>query len=107
MNQITIENQTVKIGDVFVYSWGYEQTNINFSKVVGFSASGKSARIVPIGCKVVEDDTQAMTRRVLPDIDSITGKQKTVRLGVWHNHLEAGNGNWLWDGKVEMETYYG
>jgi hypothetical protein len=35
----------VKLGDVFYRSWGYDQTNVNFYEVVGFTASNKSMRL--------------------------------------------------------------
>ena len=35
----------VKVGDFFYSSWGYDQTNVDFYKVVGFTASGKSVRV--------------------------------------------------------------
>lgn len=35
----------VKVGDFFYSSWGYDQTNVDFYKVVGFTASGKSVRL--------------------------------------------------------------
>lgn len=35
----------VKVGDFFVSSWGYDQTNVDFYKVVGMTASGKSVKV--------------------------------------------------------------
>lgn len=35
----------VKVGDFFVCSWGYDQTNVDFYKVVGMTASGKSVKV--------------------------------------------------------------
>ena len=43
-----------EVGDVLVSSWGYDQTNVDFWRVVGLTASGKSVRIVPAGQRVVE-----------------------------------------------------
>ncbi|AUP42648.1 hypothetical protein [Escherichia coli] len=36
---LTFNNGTVSVGDVFVSSWGYEQTNVNFYQVI--SVHGK------------------------------------------------------------------
>lgn len=41
------------IGKIFVSSWGYEQTNIDFYKVIEVSKSGKTITLQPIGSKVV------------------------------------------------------
>lgn len=35
----------VKVGDFFVCSWGYDQTNVDFYKVVGMTPSGKSVKV--------------------------------------------------------------
>lgn len=34
MTTATIEKQAVKVGDIFFTSWGYDQTNVEFYKVV-------------------------------------------------------------------------
>ncbi|MCO4921779.1 hypothetical protein M1V64_25450 [Escherichia coli] len=39
MKTLTFNNGTVSVGDVFVSSWGYEQTNVNFYQVI--SVHGK------------------------------------------------------------------
>lgn len=56
---------TVKTGDVFVASWGYDQTNINYEQVVGVSASGKSVYVKPIHFKAADDG-----RKVVADVDN-------------------------------------
>ncbi|KKL27045.1 hypothetical protein LCGC14_2389160 [marine sediment metagenome] len=97
--------QNVAVGDIFVSSWGYDQTNVDFSKVIAFSASGKSAKIVSIGQKIHEK-TGGMSETVLPNPEEITGKVRTVRLGTYHEHVEAGRCNWKWDGKPERQSHY-
>jgi hypothetical protein len=49
---ITIERVQPKVGDILYSSWGYDQTNIDFYKVVRVSKS--SVWIQQIGQKVVE-----------------------------------------------------
>jgi hypothetical protein len=39
MKVLTFKNDTVSVGDVFVSSWGYEQTNVTFYQVL--SVHGK------------------------------------------------------------------
>lgn len=43
----------MEIGDVFYHSWGYDQINIDFIVVVGFTKSGKSA--ICQRCKSIND----------------------------------------------------
>ena len=42
------------VGKIFYSSWGYEQTNIDFYKVVEVSKSGKTITLQQIGSQVVE-----------------------------------------------------
>lgn len=51
------------IGDVFYRSWGYDQSNINYYRVIGVTASGKSVNLVEVG-HAVEDDGVVPTSRV-------------------------------------------
>ena len=46
-----------QVGDILVSSWGYDQTNVDFWRVVGLTPSAKSARIVQLGLEVVERST--------------------------------------------------
>ncbi len=39
MKVLTFKNDTVSVGDIFVSSWGYEQTNVTFYQVL--SVHGK------------------------------------------------------------------
>jgi hypothetical protein len=48
----TIEKVIPKVGDILYSSWGYDQTNIEFFKVV--KVSGFSVWIQEVGSKIVE-----------------------------------------------------
>lgn len=39
------ETVEVKVGDFFYSSWGYDQTQVDFYKVVGLTPSGKSVKV--------------------------------------------------------------
>lgn len=45
MSTATTEVPEVKVGDFFVSSWGYDQTNVDFYRVVGLTPSGKSVKV--------------------------------------------------------------
>lgn len=49
------EVQTVKVGDIFVRSWGYDQTNVNFYEVVRVTPSGKTLKLCEVGRMYAED----------------------------------------------------
>ncbi len=58
----------VKAGDVFVESWGYDQTNVDFYQVTGTTA--KMVEIKPIAGKQVGEGHSA---RVVPDVGNFIG----------------------------------
>lgn len=64
----------VKVNDIFYASWGYEQTNIDFVKVIGISASGKTVKAVSIGAKTIKQLTD-MSETVAPDPDHVISKE--------------------------------
>ena len=52
------ERPSVKVGDVFYSSWGYDQTNADFYQVVGLTPSGKSAKLRMIAATKGPDSTR-------------------------------------------------
>lgn len=60
----TTDARPVEIGDVFVCSWGYDQTNVDTFVVVEVSPSGKTVKTLP--GLVEHDDPYAASVRVLP-----------------------------------------
>ena len=105
-----------EVGDVLVSSWGYDQTNVDFWRVVSLTASGKSARIVPAGSRVVEQFTGG--ERVVPGALVWEQDDATTSLIRWYNF--RGERAWcvgvpvgykvtahLWDGKPVFQTAFG
>lgn len=58
----------INVGDIFYNSWGYDQTNIDYYKVVRLTPAG--VEIVPIGKKYVQRNGPGGDQ-VVPDPDSI------------------------------------
>jgi hypothetical protein len=58
----TTTNPEVQIGDLFHDSWGYDQTQVDFYEVVGFTASGKSIRVQPVAQEIVTGEGTPTTR---------------------------------------------
>ena len=58
----------VKVGDVFVESWGYDQTNVDFYQVT--KTTKKMVEIKPIAGKTVGD---GHSTRVVPDVGNFIG----------------------------------
>ena len=57
MEQIQIqEKESLNIGDLFVTSWGYDQTNYDYIIVIGISSTNKTAI-----CQLADYDTIGYT----------------------------------------------
>ncbi len=56
MTVTAVESPAVQIGDFFSCSWGYDQTNVDFYKVVGMTASGKSVKVQKWTSAVTQDN---------------------------------------------------
>lgn len=65
------EEYRPQTGDVFVASWGYDQTNVDAFVVVGVSPSGKSVDIKKCGFMHVE--RAGHSDEVIPNVDDVTG----------------------------------
>jgi hypothetical protein len=76
---VTKEEQplpTVKVGDIFVSSWGYDQTNIDYYKVL--NVKNKTAILAEIGQK--REYTGHMSGRCVPNPDVVGKKILTKRI---------------------------
>lgn len=92
-----IENQKVSIGDIFVNTWGYDQTNVDFYKVVGMT--NKSIKIRELNKRTTETGFMCGHSVPLSGFNSdkiITKRLKWYEKKVYIN-MEFG---WceLWDG---------
>lgn len=101
----------VQVGDIFVSSWGYDQTNIDFYQVIGKTPSGKSVTLAPMTKKRVESPYDYEVR-VVPGV---------VDRGVQPLRRKLGSSNYYgsvvrinsvasaypWEGKPEGETAAG
>lgn len=70
----------VKVGDVFVATWGYEQTNADFFQVVKVNGSGKSVVVRHIRHRVADPRSQSMTSTAVPIKGEFDGSPRTRML---------------------------
>lgn len=95
-----IDMTKIEVGDILERSWGYDQTNVNFAKVVRVTKSGKSAYVVPIGSKTVET-MSSMSGQVIADPEHLTrpDEEPTIkRVKKYSDSLYVGDYH-KWDGK--------
>ncbi|EDX5950929.1 hypothetical protein CRB46_004139 [Salmonella enterica subsp. enterica serovar Enteritidis] len=71
MKVLTFKNDTVSVGDVFVSSWGYEQTNVTFYQVL--SVHGKKTVIVR-EIRANSEYTDSMVGFKTPVLNDFTGE---------------------------------
>jgi hypothetical protein len=100
----------VIVGDIFVSSWGYDQTNVDFYQIVKVMKSMVAMR--PISKKVVgpKGDGQS-AHKVMPEANKFTGGpiRKKLKSGwqgdAWIN-LNSYSGASKWNGKPQTQTGY-
>jgi hypothetical protein len=96
------DNNTVKIGDHFASSWGYDQTNVDFYEVVGLTPKGVRLRrvkkrveghgVVPVPGEFVGNPFQTQLIRTSGPIAVSSPK-----------YIGGGYAS-LWDGKPKHDT---
>jgi hypothetical protein len=96
----------LKVGDILVSSWGYEQTNVDFYTVEALNGLTQ-VTLQKVGTSTTEDRPLAMTGKALPD--------RSVRLGKPFRRKVDAEGliklaySWArrWDGKPKACSWYG
>jgi len=74
---------SVKIGDMFSMSWGYDQTNVNYFQVTRLTSKGVYVR--EIGAKSVEGTQGFMCESVVPNPNSFLERSQ------WCGGFDDGN----------------
>jgi len=91
----------LKVGDIFYTSWGYDQTNIEFFKIV--KISGKRITVKELRQRATQ--TGRDCGDCIPD-SFFTKDAKEIILGVCHHGGFSIEGHYaaIWDGKPKMYT---
>lgn len=102
--------EPLKVGDILYSSWGYDQTNIDFYKVIEITKSGKSAKIQSIGQKVTRN-AGFMCEYVIANPAVVSsGKILTKRIKEYNGkpylNLTSYSGAFLWDGQEKYQSHY-
>jgi hypothetical protein len=99
----------IKIGDIFTYSWGYEQTNVDCFQVVGFK--GKSTLLLrEIATKHSSSCGNSMAENFIADKDNFVSEeviQKRLMNKSWGKYITFDHGHGrLWDGREFYVSWY-
>ena len=92
----------MKVGDIYYSSWGYDQTNVDFYKILEVKKS--SAVIAKVGSKTVSDN--GPYTEVVPSEHQI-GKPMLKRMGEYGFSISSYDSATKWDGKPKYETGFG
>ena len=105
MKQTASNSEGYKVGDYLYSTWGYEQTNVDFYKVVGVTA--KCVKMVAIGSKIVKQDS-AMSGFVVPVDDSTEDNEVLLRrVNKWGSvRIDSYTNASAWDGKPVLATWW-
>ena len=88
------------VGDIYVDSWGYDQTNVDFYKVI--ERKKASATIVKIGKTCVYDN--GPTTKVVPDPDRIVGESMLKRIGQYGFRINSFSSATKWNNEPMYQT---
>jgi hypothetical protein len=84
------KNDSVKIGDIFHSSWGYDQTNTEYYKIVEISKTGKTCKVVQVASVSIGDskkNARAMCESIVPDPNTVIDSRKQL-VKIERNHAE-------------------
>tara|TARA_R110001632_G_scaffold77851_1_gene175157 strand:+ start:769 stop:1320 length:552 start_codon:yes stop_codon:yes gene_type:complete len=93
----------MKVGDIYCSSWGYDQTNVDFYKIVEVKKS--SAVIVRVGSKTVLDN--GSYTEVVPAPEHEIGEPMLKRMGQYGFSMSSFDTACKWNGKPTYKTGWG
>lgn len=95
-----------KEGDILYSSWGYDQTNIDFYKVLEVKA--KSVVIAEISQETISGSQMEMSARVMPRPERVVGQPMLKRVADAQGNVRLTSYSHArtWDGTPKTATYY-
>jgi len=75
------KSDSAKIGDVFHSSWGYDQTNTEYYKIVEISKTGKTAKVVQVAAVEIGDpqkNARDMCESIVADPKTVIDSRKQL-----------------------------
>ena len=103
-NKAATSNAGVNVGDIFVASWGYDQTNVDFYKVV--ELVGKASVVVRAIGQVMVEATGPMAEKVTADPAKLVGKPVTRRISNNYIKIDSVRTASKWDGRDMYQSHY-
>lgn len=98
--KVDVPTPKVNVGDIFVCSWGYDQTNIDYYKVL--EVKNKSVVIAEVA--QTRNYTGHMQGTCMPVVDSVVGQPLTKRIGGYGNSVSLKMTSYSWAYKWNGQT---
>ena len=102
--RIEMARNSVIVDDIFVSSWGYEQTNVDAFQVVE-KIGNASVVLRPIACRAVKgtEVSHGMAQNVVPVYNAFIGEETfTKRITEYGIKINSYSSAFQWDGKREF-----
>jgi hypothetical protein len=96
----------LKVGDILVSSWGYDQTNVDFYTVIALNGLTQ-VTLQKVGTSITEDRPMSMTGKALPDVNSRKGQPFRRKVDAEGAVKLAYAWAYVWDGKPKRCSWYG
>lgn len=97
---------TLKVGDIVVNSWGWEQTNVDFYEVVKISANFVELREIGSATEPGSEVSHGMADRVVADPEH-KGSEITRHRADSNGHVNFKHGSGgKWDGRAMYRSWY-
>lgn len=77
----------IKVGDIFEASWGYDQTQYEFVKVLAVGSSGTTVKVADVKQKTVEREISFMTDMVAPTHEVKPGTERIFKVDSWNGEI--------------------
>jgi hypothetical protein len=118
LKALPLLTRKVQVGDIFYESWGYDQTNIDFVRVIALSPTGKTAICKMMSQKEVDVGSgyAPMSEHVIPDKEYgepfrlvIRESNHEPRLAGTYPYCQGSKKPgyfWLWEGRPLYQSHY-
>lgn len=91
--KVTLMRNQIQVGDIFSYSWGYDQTNVEFFQVTEVSKTRKSVTVREIQSKLIPNEGKGtMSGYCQPVKDFFIGEPLKKTIKPYGISFQFGNG---------------
>lgn len=99
------ESEKIQAGTIFVETWGYEQTNVNFYLVL--ERKNDYLKIQEIGSHATYDH-QSMTGHKMPNVNEKLGEVMRKKINKKYCNIKIRDYGWteIWDGTKQSYSCY-